>query len=121
MSVGAGDFDADGLTDIIVAQIGRSGPVVEIIKGTSAETLGSIEALGRQFRGGVRVAAAEVNFDGIADIIAGAGDRGGSHVRIFDGVTKEKITSFAAFPRFPDSALWTAATTVVPVPGRGEE
>jgi hypothetical protein len=45
----------------------------------------------------VRVAAADVNLDGVADIIAGSGGRSGSSVRV-STVTKAEITakSFAA-------------------------
>ena len=39
----------------------------------------------QQFSGGVRVAACDVNADGIADVVTGAGESGGPHVKVFDG------------------------------------
>jgi hypothetical protein len=45
----------------------------------------------------VRVAAGDVNGDGRADIITGAGPGGGPHVRVFDGATLAELDSFFAY------------------------
>ena len=49
------------------------------------------------FRGGVRVATADVNGDGFPDIITAAGPGGGAHVKVFDGTNRKLITSFYAY------------------------
>jgi cyclophilin family peptidyl-prolyl cis-trans isomerase len=53
------------------------------------------------FDGSVRLAMADFTGDGVADIVTGTGP-GGSHVKIFDGVTHQPIAgplgSFLAFP-----------------------
>ena len=42
-------------------------------------------AFSPNFKGGIRVAAGDVNGDGVDDLIAGAGSSGGARVRVFDG------------------------------------
>ena len=49
------------------------------------------------FTGGVHIAMADVNGDGVPDIITGAGAGGGPHVKVFDGVTGNLITQFFAY------------------------
>lgn len=47
--------------------------------------------------GGVRVAMADVNGDGVADYVVGAGPGSSTAVRIFDGVTGKQIASLQPF------------------------
>jgi hypothetical protein len=49
------------------------------------------------FTGGVHVATADVNGDGVLDVITGAGAGGGPHVKVFDGATGALITQFYAY------------------------
>ena len=67
------------------------------------------------FAGGVRVAAADVNGDGRADIIAGAGPGGAPHVRVFSGLDLSPLSSFFAFePEFTGGVFVAAATIPEP-------
>ncbi len=46
----------------------------------------------------VSVASADLNGDGVPDVVVGAGPGGGPHVRAFDGATGAELASFFAFP-----------------------
>jgi len=90
--VAAADLNHDGRAEIITAPGPGGGPHIRAfslpVSGTDfvsfPGTLGSgIFAYASNFTGGVYVAAADLNNDGNAEIITGAGPGGGPHVRAF--------------------------------------
>ena len=95
--VAAGDVNGDGTADIIVAAGPGAGPHVRVFSGVDQSELHSFNAYGPEFGGGVYVAAGDVNGDGRADIITGAGAGGGPHVKVFDGLNGSVLASFFAF------------------------
>jgi len=100
--VAAGDVNGDGRADIIVAPDAGASPVVRVFDGTTGALIASFSAYDPTFKGGVAVAAGDVNGDGRDDIITGAGGFGG-HVKVFNGSSGAEIRSFLTFPGFAGS------------------
>jgi len=96
--VAVGDVNGDGFDDTILGQ-GRGGsPRVVVCSGSDGMVLKDFLAYDSTFTGGVRVASANVDTDGFADIITSAGAGSQGHVKVFSGATGAEIRSFLAFP-----------------------
>jgi hypothetical protein len=95
--VACGDVNGDGRADIITGAGAGGGPQVKVFSGANLSLLGNFLAYGAMFRGGVRVAAGDLNGDGRAEVITGAGAGGGPHVEAFDVATGQIVRSFMAY------------------------
>jgi hypothetical protein len=107
--VAAGDVNGDGHADIITGADAGGGPHVQVFDGVTGNVILSFMAYSTQFTGGVRVAAGDVNGDGKADIITGAGPGGGPHVQVFRGFDGLLLNSFFAFDPGLTTGLFVAA------------
>ena len=97
LSVAAGDVNGDGVADIITGTDMGGGPRVRVFDGKTGAVAQDFFAFDSGQRGGVRVAAADINKDGRADIIAATGAGVPTRVRVFDGATQATLQDFAPF------------------------
>ncbi len=105
--VGSGDVNGDGTPDVIVGTGPGGGPRVKVFDGKEVfkknaepKTLMDFFAFDSKLRAGVRVAGGDVDGDGKADIIAGAGTDGAPHVKVLkgmDGNNPKELASFYAY------------------------
>lgn len=87
ISVATGDVNGDGIEDIIVGSGKGSSPLVKIYNGKTLAEIGSFSPYSKTFHGGVTVAVGDVNGDGHADIITGAGTGSVAQIKVFSGST----------------------------------
>ena len=84
VQVAVGDLYGNG-REMIVAGAGvGGGPHVRIFTGSGRAIHPGFFAYDPKFRGGVQVAVGDIDGNGRAEIITGAGPGGGPHVRIFN-------------------------------------
>ena len=107
--VAAGDIDGTGRPDIVTGAGAAGGPHVKAFTAhdvmASSLTLDTTDlpadrsyfAYEPAFAGGVSVAVADLDADGHADIVTGAGPGGGPRVRAVSGRTGAVIKDFFAF------------------------
>lgn len=107
--VAAGDTNSDGLADVILGAGRGAGPVVRVVNATKLNQvrtdgaivrgalLAEFDAYSSTFRGGVRVAAGDIDGDGRTEIVTGAGPGGPPRVKVFGGEHQEVLANFLAF------------------------
>jgi hypothetical protein len=113
--VAAGDLNNDGRADVVVGTDAGAAPQVNVFDGATGLALSSFFAYAPGFSGGVRVAVGDVNGDGFAEIVTGAGAGGGGHVKVFDGMTFAEESSYFAFGPNYSAGVYVAASR----PARG--
>src|SRR4051794_11840042 len=94
--VATADINGDGAADVITAPGARGRALVEVFSGIDGHRLGRFRAFNGAFHAGIYVAAGDVDGDGRADIVIGAGEGGRPRVRIFSGATGKRIGDFFA-------------------------
>ncbi len=114
VNVATGDVNGDGRSDLIVGAGPGGGPHVRVIDALSRTDLQSFLAYDPNFRGGVNVAAGDLNGDGLDEVVLGPGIGGSAHIRVVEISTMNDLMTFMAFTSIwedPDQ-IWTAGARV---------
>jgi lipoprotein-anchoring transpeptidase ErfK/SrfK len=98
VSVGTANVDGGAEDEIIMAMHSFGEPWVKVYKADSAKTiLGEFKAYNDDFFGGVNVAGADVNRDGLDEVITSVRQAGGPQVRMFSGSGDVVAAGFMAY------------------------
>ncbi len=105
--VATADVTGDGVEDIIVGTAFGGGPHVKIFDGVTFALLSEFFAYDPNFRGGITLAAGDLNGDGIAEIATGSGPGGGPQINVYsyaNGVVTTLSSFFAYDPNLRGGA-----------------
>ena len=78
-----GDFDGDGVKDIVATAGPHTTPLVKIFNGRTGQEVRTFFSYEEAFRGGTFLATGDFDADGVDDLVVGADEGGGPRVRVF--------------------------------------
>lgn len=90
VTVAKGDFNDDGILDLVTAAGPGGGPHVRILDGANLQQIAGFYAFDANFHGGVTIAVGDLNGDGRVDLITGMATQG-TDIKAIDGALLHKI------------------------------
>lgn len=115
VSVAGGDVNGDGRDDIIAGAGPQFSPNVKAFSGTDNAVFRDFYAYDQAFRGGVRVAAGDIDRDGRVDIITGPGAGTPPQVKVYSGQNESVIRNFLAYGESMTGGVFVAAAKTAAV------
>jgi hypothetical protein len=120
VQVASADFDVDGDWEIVAATGKGAAPRVRVFDGAGNPFMpaslpnfdNDLTPYEATFKGGVFVAAGDVDGDGRADIITGPGKGHSPEVAVFNGVNGAEIARFLAFDKKVKAGVRVAVADV---------
>ena len=107
VSVALGDVNGDGRADLVVGSGAGTTAQVKVYDGRTRALLETLTPFGPGFKGGVTVAAGDLNGDGKADVVIGSGPGVKAQVVAFNGATATRLETLSPF-----SASFTGGVSV---------
>ncbi len=83
-----------GVNYLTIAAASKAVPEIKLMR-VDGSTVKSFKAYADGFRGGVRVSSADVDGDGVGEVVTGAGRGGGPHIRVFQANGTPRAGFFA--------------------------
>jgi len=114
INVAAGDVDGDGRTDVITSVDNRRGSQVQVFNAFSGAVIHTYTTYDPAVKSGPRLAMADVNGDGLSEIITAPPPGVARPVRVYAGNTPAPTLIEEFFPESPDfpGGIYVAAARV---------
>ncbi len=96
-SISSGNFDQDATMELVTGAGRGGGPHVKVFESDGTPAAYGFLAYDDGFRGGIDVAAGDIDGDGVDEIITGAGPTGGPHVKVFESDGTPAAYGFLAY------------------------
>ena len=91
--VATADFTGDGVPDIVVGAGPGGAPTVTVYDGLTGGVVATLSVFEESFAGGVFVAAADFDGDGVADLVVTPDEGGGPRVRVFHSADVTRVVA----------------------------